>query len=1530
VGYDASVKFDSSQAERNVNSLSSKMSGLAKRFQEANASIVSSGKAVAASGSSMSASSAKAAKLAQSMGTVSRATREAARDMSTFGKAINLSNIDRASQGMKMFALYLTQASGRISTMRKNVGVLPSLFQNLGKATTTATTGLASLSRTIGTSLPRIERLVGALGALGAALRGSAGSYRVTVSGLAGTGAAATKATASVHGVTGAFTSSGSASRKYARDLQIANSKMLSFAATTVRARNLLAYLATGFGVSAIFGMTDSFKLMNARLMVVSKTAQEAGASFAALTEASNRTRTPIEENVKAFTRFRIAGDRYNMQAGDALRLTENFNKMLIISGASTGEAAAATQQLSQAFAKGRLDGDEFRSIMENNAIAGQLLGSELKDLGINMGNLRDASKEGRINIKALMQAFASDKVTKKLEDQFKQIPLTIGQALTVARNNLIIWLGTVDRSSGFTAKLAQWIVKLSFHFDTIGRAAMIAGGLMAAGYIPKLVETIRLTRVLLALRLAAYLTGISGAAKEAKVAMGLWTGVMNAGGATGIAGFITRLKNMRAASTLTMEAMGGVFRNFFLRIPALAAVGLVTMAAWDKEVMKAGDVSVTAGDYVVSGLSILWDSFTNFLSGQMSQLTSNLSNAADATLREIDRIYRAIRGVIAAASLLGNLHAEKTGAMPWDFKITGAPTLDQIQTEYNKGYNSHGIKTDIAGAFKGTAVEKGAIDRATARANAGKGAAGGLGGGNMDYGDDQTGKKKGKKHKAKKPKEDHTIDQLKDALKALEGQIDETEGKRQEFSDGVDTLSKAFKAGLIPVDRYKQDLEALAQHTFPGLKDKIEELQKTGAELKLKAAGASDWEIEFRGVADEQKKQIDQIDTIIAKGGDVDGTLQRQKQVLIEQLGIYGQQLAVNKNLEAAADARKKREEQVSEVISDASKQLYDMFTTNLRDALDFSSGSFKKFFKSLLSMAKDMTAKLIGAAVFGPIQNSFQRAMEKAMGVPQTPKTGAATPVGSLGPSNKQNNTIQSVISLVSGGNKVSAKSDNGIATIDVPAFPGNENNGNQSTGSGSNQDNSDVVVTGHRMTFLDHVVRGYKDGVKGYGDLLKPIGKVLKTAADKLGVTSKTMGKIGEYMGAGLAGAQTGAAIAPIGKKVWGRFSTGGAEVGGAIGGMIGKATGIPGAEQLGAIGGAIWGGVIGGLIKGIQKSSSTVSIGEDGRAKAAKAVGNNNKAESKAAADGMASALQDVADQLGVQLKTMSNVVSIGQYKGKYIVDESGTGKTRGPGTPSFKTEEEAAKYALKIALQKGVLKGLSATSDNYLKKIDDVDIALKNVSTFEAVMKQGKAIKDPLGGAFLDFKKQLDDTITIFKTMGATADDWKVLQSVAQDEFTKTLDGVIKGLKDFRDSLVGGQLSYLSPTEQLKFSDQKFTDMEAKVASGTYVPQEDFLNSAQSLIDLAREVYGSTPEFAAYQKRILSATDKLIDNVNTEAEKYKPIVDAIGSQTTAVVTAINNLANAVSGGSEQRWCRWRGRRFWRCRWRSIVCQPQERQ
>ncbi|HBG2117996.1 TPA: tape measure protein [Clostridioides difficile] len=139
-----------------------------------------------------------------------------------------------------------------------------------------------------------------------------------------------------------------------------------------------------------------------------------------------------------------LAGDAFGSSA-EVIKFTELMNKAFVIGGTSANEASAAMYQLTQAMGAGKLQGDEFRSIMEN----APLLATKIADaMGKTKDQLKELSSSGAITADVIRNALfkASDEIEKK----FSSMPITFSQALTMMKNDAYMIFGqTLGKISG-------------------------------------------------------------------------------------------------------------------------------------------------------------------------------------------------------------------------------------------------------------------------------------------------------------------------------------------------------------------------------------------------------------------------------------------------------------------------------------------------------------------------------------------------------------------------------------------------------------------------------------------------------------------------------------------------------------------------------------------------------------------------------------------------------------------------------------------------------------------------------------------------------------------------------------------------------------------------------------------------------------------------------------------------------------------------------------------------------------------------
>jgi tape measure domain-containing protein len=240
------------------------------------------------------------------------------------------------------------------------------------------------------------------------------------------------------------------------------------------RARSVTRLLAGVFAVhqvlratQAIVQTADAYTQLQNRLRVVTTSAAQLNVVQEQLFELSQRTRTEFAANVEMYSRLSLATKDLGTSAAELLRFQETLNKAIILSGTSAQEARSGIFQLSQAMAKGRLDGDELRSVLENIPVVADVIA---KGLGVTRGELRRLGEQGKITGDAILKSFSEART--EIGARFGSAVPTVGQAFVVLGNSIVNFIGRIDTALGTSKYLSVLLQDAARGLDGVGVAA--------------------------------------------------------------------------------------------------------------------------------------------------------------------------------------------------------------------------------------------------------------------------------------------------------------------------------------------------------------------------------------------------------------------------------------------------------------------------------------------------------------------------------------------------------------------------------------------------------------------------------------------------------------------------------------------------------------------------------------------------------------------------------------------------------------------------------------------------------------------------------------------------------------------------------------------------------------------------------------------------------------------------------------------------------------------------------------------------
>jgi lambda family phage tail tape measure protein len=210
-----------------------------------------------------------------------------------------------------------------------------------------------------------------------------------------------------------------------------------------------------GFNLVREFvSVADSMQKLRDRLTLSEGSTADAGIALGKLGDVANRTKSGIEDIATIYNRLNLSLRETGISSAALIELTEVLQNTFRLSGATAAEATAATIQLSQGLASGQVRGQELRSVLEQNALVGELLA---KKLGKTRGELlKFAEKSGGISATTVMAALADE--MGNVNSRAEKLTPTIGEALTTAFNKLKIELDETNKQFGLTEKAVKAI----------------------------------------------------------------------------------------------------------------------------------------------------------------------------------------------------------------------------------------------------------------------------------------------------------------------------------------------------------------------------------------------------------------------------------------------------------------------------------------------------------------------------------------------------------------------------------------------------------------------------------------------------------------------------------------------------------------------------------------------------------------------------------------------------------------------------------------------------------------------------------------------------------------------------------------------------------------------------------------------------------------------------------------------------------------------------------------------------------------
>ncbi len=357
--------------------------------------------------------------------------------------------------------------------------------------------------------------------------------------------------------------------------------------------------LATAFSLTALKDIADGFTRIQNSL----KVAGLEGSTLAAVQEKLFRTAqqygAEYEALVGVYSKAAQAQKELGASNAQILQLTEAVSAALKVQGGSAESASGALLQLGQALGSGKVQAEEWNSIVEGAYPLAQAAARGMDGMGGSVAKLKQEINAGNVTSRELFDSIL--KGAPQTIATAESATLTLSGAFTTLNNALVQYVGGAATANGITEGLSVGIKLLADNVSTIATALAIVAAVLGAKYVASIGAATIATIAKSAADVRATLTteALAAAMVQSNGLMLSSVPITNAAAASVSGLAVAQGVAARAGSGLA-AVMGGT-----VGIAVLAAVGgLVAFSAASKDAEQRLKANAQAADELGISLS--------------------------------------------------------------------------------------------------------------------------------------------------------------------------------------------------------------------------------------------------------------------------------------------------------------------------------------------------------------------------------------------------------------------------------------------------------------------------------------------------------------------------------------------------------------------------------------------------------------------------------------------------------------------------------------------------------------------------------------------------------------------------------------------------------------------------------------------------------------------------------------------------------------------------------------------------------------
>lgn len=230
------------------------------------------------------------------------------------------------------------------------------------------------------------------------------------------------------------------------------------------------AAITAGVGLNELRKTADEYtKIMNT-LKVAGVKDADLGSTFDKLFASAQRNYAPLDALATLYGRVSAAQTTLKASSTEVMQVTDIVAQSLRVGGTSASAASGALLQLGQALAGGKVQAEEYNSLLDGMRPLLEAAAAGMVEAGGDVAKLTALVKDGQVSSEAFFRAIQAG--APILEEKLAGAAITTEQAWQSLQNELVKAVGEFDKATGASAALAGAIDSLAGSIGGIGRAA--------------------------------------------------------------------------------------------------------------------------------------------------------------------------------------------------------------------------------------------------------------------------------------------------------------------------------------------------------------------------------------------------------------------------------------------------------------------------------------------------------------------------------------------------------------------------------------------------------------------------------------------------------------------------------------------------------------------------------------------------------------------------------------------------------------------------------------------------------------------------------------------------------------------------------------------------------------------------------------------------------------------------------------------------------------------------------------------------